>query len=183
MSRGSQFNIGGTVVGVLFLQVVVTGLTFMGYQEDVQNIAQGVILVGAILISRLGRRVGERGTGHGRAPFVALRAVTKQYPGVLAVDEVTLDLGDQQGVGLVGKNGAGKSTLIKVLAGAVRPDAGHVAIDGHEVVFHEPHQSTHAGLAFVHQDLQDVPQLTVAENVMLGLGYRATPACSSTGRR
>ena len=104
-------------------------------------------------------------------PFVALRAVTKQYPGVLAVDEVTLDLGDQQVVGLVGKNGAGKSTLIKVLAGAVRPDAGHVAIDGHEVVFHEPHQSTHAGLAFVHQDLQDVPQLTVAENVMLGLGY------------
>ena len=54
MSRRSQFNIGGTVVGVLFLQVVVTGLTFMGYQEDVQNIAQGVILVGAILISRLG---------------------------------------------------------------------------------------------------------------------------------
>ena len=104
-------------------------------------------------------------------PFVALRAVTKQYPGVLAVDEVTLDLGDQQVVGLVGKNGAGKSTLIKVLAGAVRPDDGHVAIDGHEVVFHEPHQSTHAGLAFVHQDLQDVPQLTVAENVMLGLGY------------
>ena len=104
-------------------------------------------------------------------PFVALPAVTKQYPGVLAVDEVTLDLGDHQVVGLVGKNGAGKSTLIKVLAGAVRPDGGHIAIDGHEVVFHEPHQSTHAGLAFVHQDLQDVPQLTVAENVMLGLGY------------
>jgi ribose transport system permease protein len=54
MSRRSQFNIGGTVVGVLFLQVVVTGLTFMGYEQDVQNIAQGVILVGAMLISRLG---------------------------------------------------------------------------------------------------------------------------------
>ena len=78
-------------------------------------------------------------------PFVALRVVTEQYPGVLAVDEVTIDLGDQQVVGLVGKNGAGKSTLIKILAGAVRPDGGHIAIDGHEVVFHEPHQSTHAG--------------------------------------
>ena len=104
-------------------------------------------------------------------PFVALRAVTKRYPGVLAVDEVTLELDDNHVVGLVGKNGAGKSTLIKILAGALRPDGGHIAIDGHEVVFHEPHQSTHAGLAFVHQDLQDVPQLTVAENVMLGLGY------------
>jgi ribose transport system permease protein len=54
MSPRGQFNVGGTVVGVLFLQVVQTGLTFMGYDQDVQNIAQGVILVGAILISRLG---------------------------------------------------------------------------------------------------------------------------------
>ncbi len=54
MSRRGQFNIGGTVVGVLFLQVVQTGLTFMGYEQDVQNIAQGVILVAAMLISRLG---------------------------------------------------------------------------------------------------------------------------------
>ena len=131
-----------------------TGLTFMGYQEDVQNIAQGMILVGAILISRLGAaRRCARPTPPSHAAVRRSRAVTKRYPGVLAVDEVTLDLGDQQVVGLVGKNGAGKSTLIKVLAGAVRPDAGHVAIDGHEVVFHEPHQSTHAGLAFVHQEL------------------------------
>jgi ribose transport system permease protein len=54
MSRRNQFNVAGTVIGVLFLQVVQTGLTFMGYEQDVQNIAQGVILVGAILISRLG---------------------------------------------------------------------------------------------------------------------------------
>lgn len=54
MSRRNQFNVVGTVIGVLFLQVVQTGLTFMGYEQDVQNIAQGVILVGAILISRLG---------------------------------------------------------------------------------------------------------------------------------
>lgn len=54
VSRRNQFNVGGTVVGVLFLQVVQTGLTFMGYEQDVQNIAQGVILVGAMLVSRLG---------------------------------------------------------------------------------------------------------------------------------
>ena len=54
MSRRGQFNVGGTVVGVLFLQVLQTGLTFMGYEQDVQNIAQGVVLVLAMLISRLG---------------------------------------------------------------------------------------------------------------------------------
>jgi ribose transport system permease protein len=54
MSRRGQFNVGGTVVGVLFLQIVQTGLTFMGYEQDVQSIAQGIILVAAMLISRLG---------------------------------------------------------------------------------------------------------------------------------
>lgn len=54
VSRRNQFNIGGTVIGVLFLQIVQTGLTFMGYDQDVQSIAQGVILVAAMLISRLG---------------------------------------------------------------------------------------------------------------------------------
>lgn len=54
VSRQNQFNIGGTVIGVLFLQVVQTGLTFMGYDQDIQSIAQGVILVAAMIISRLG---------------------------------------------------------------------------------------------------------------------------------
>jgi ribose transport system permease protein len=54
MSRRGQFNIPGTVLGVLFLQVIQSGLTFMGYNEDVQNIAQGTILIGAMLLSRLG---------------------------------------------------------------------------------------------------------------------------------
>lgn len=54
MSRRGQFNVGGTVIGVLFLQVLQTGLTFMGYEQDVQNIAEGVVLVLAMLISRLG---------------------------------------------------------------------------------------------------------------------------------
>lgn len=54
VSRGNQFNVGGTVIGVLFLQIVQTGLTFMGYDQDVQNIAQGIILVAAMMISQLG---------------------------------------------------------------------------------------------------------------------------------
>ena len=74
-------------------------------------------------------------------------------------------------LGLLGKNGAGKSTLIKILAGVVQPDEGELAIDGEPVRLHGPLDATRRGLAFVHQELADVPNLTVAENIELGLGY------------
>ncbi len=105
------------------------------------------------------------------APFLEICDVTKRYPGVLAVDNVSLAFEPGQIVGLVGKNGAGKSTLIKIMAGAERADQGRLLMDGAPLVLHRPHDATIAGLAFVHQDLQDVADLSVAENVMLGLGY------------
>jgi ABC-type sugar transport system ATPase subunit len=74
-------------------------------------------------------------------------------------------------VGLLGKNGAGKSTLIKILAGVVQPDEGAIFIDGEQVRLHGPLDATRLGLAFVHQQLADVPNMTVAENIELGLGY------------
>ena len=63
-------------------------------------------------------------------PLVSIRGLVKQYPGVLAVDGATFDIPRAQIVGLVGKNGAGKSTVIKILAGAVQPDAGEIMVDG-----------------------------------------------------
>ena len=104
-------------------------------------------------------------------PLLKVAGVTKRYPGVLAVDDVSLSLEAGQIVGLVGKNGAGKSTLIKIIAGAERADEGHLQMNGEPLDLHRPHDATVAGLAFVHQDLQDVGDLSVAENVMLGLGY------------
>ena len=74
-------------------------------------------------------------------------------------------------VGLLGKNGAGKSTLIKILAGVVQPDEGEIIVDGEPVRLHGPLDATRRGFAFVHQELTDVPNLTVAENIELGLGY------------
>ena len=74
-------------------------------------------------------------------------------------------------LGLLGKNGAGKSTLIKILAGVVQPDEGELAIDGEPVRLHGPLDATRRGLAFVHQELTDVPNMSVAENIELGLGY------------
>ncbi len=105
------------------------------------------------------------------SPFLEIRDLVKHYPGVLAVDHVSLDIRPGEVVGLVGKNGAGKSTVIKILAGATQPEEGSILLDGKEIHLHNPHDATLRGLSFVHQELSVVPELSVAENVELGLGY------------
>jgi ABC-type sugar transport system ATPase subunit len=105
------------------------------------------------------------------APLVELRGIRKSYPGVVAADGVDLRIRAGEVLGLVGKNGAGKSTVIKILAGLVEPDEGQILVDGDPVAPRSPHDSTKLGLAFVHQELELVPRLSVAENVFLGLGF------------
>jgi ABC-type sugar transport system ATPase subunit len=103
-------------------------------------------------------------------PLVEGRGLSKAYPGVLALDDVSFDIEAGEVVGLVGMNGAGKSTLIKMLAGAGTPDAGTIFVDGEATQLGSPQSATQVGLAFVHQELADVPNLSVADNVFLGLG-------------
>lgn len=104
-------------------------------------------------------------------PVVATRHLTKEFAGVVAVDDVELELHPGEIVGLVGKNGAGKSTLIKMLSGALKPDGGEILVDGEAVTIGHPLVANRLGLAFVHQELADIPTLSVAENVLLGLGF------------
>jgi ABC-type sugar transport system ATPase subunit len=106
------------------------------------------------------------------APLVSMRGIVKQFPGVLAVDDVDFHIAPGEVVGLVGKNGAGKSTLIKILAGVERADAGQLEIRGEPVPAHYDTHAAHAlGLAFMHQELANVPRMSVAENVALGSRY------------
>jgi ABC-type sugar transport system ATPase subunit len=109
--------------------------------------------------------------GTRREPFVVINGLVKRYPGVVALDHASGVIVPGAIVGLLGKNGAGKSTLIKILAGVVQPDEGELVIDGEPVRLHGPLDATRRGFAFVHQELADVPNLTVAENIELGLGY------------
>jgi ABC-type sugar transport system ATPase subunit len=104
-------------------------------------------------------------------PFHVIRDLVKRYPGVLALDHFGGAIRAGVVLGLLGKNGAGKSTVIKVLAGALKPDSGEILIDGEPIAIHSPHHATQLGIAVVHQELADVPNLSVAENVELGLGY------------
>ncbi|MFM7051976.1 MAG: sugar ABC transporter ATP-binding protein [Planctomycetota bacterium] len=99
---------------------------------------------------------------------LAVRSVTVEYPGVRALDGVTAEFRAGEIHAVVGENGAGKSTLMKVLSGSVRPSAGEVLAGGRSVAFAKPSEALRAGIAMVHQELNLVPTLTVADNVMLG---------------
>lgn len=101
-------------------------------------------------------------------PLLQMRGIEKSYPGVQALRGVDLTLHRGEVVALVGENGAGKSTLIKILAGAVRPDRGVIAIDGVAVTIHGPLSANHAGISVIYQEFNLVPSLPVVDNLFLG---------------
>ena len=97
-----------------------------------------------------------------------LEGITKRYPGVLALDDVSLSVRAGEVVGLIGENGAGKSTLMKILGGVTEPTAGGIRIDGAPHAALTVAQATRAGIAFVHQELNVFENLDVAANVFIG---------------
>jgi ABC-type uncharacterized transport system ATPase subunit len=97
-----------------------------------------------------------------------LSGITKQFPGVLANDNVNLRVAAGEIVALLGENGAGKSTLMNILYGLYTPTSGEIRIDGETMNFDGPGDAIAAGIGMVHQHFMLVPVFTVAENVMLG---------------
>ena len=100
--------------------------------------------------------------------IVSASHISKRFPGVQALTDVSVDVAPGSCHALMGENGAGKSTLGKILAGIYEPDEGHVLLDGHEVKFGGPLEAQAAGIAMVHQELLFAENLTVAENLCLG---------------
>ena len=101
-------------------------------------------------------------------PFLRLSGITKTYPGVIALDQVSLQVHRGEVIGLVGENGAGKSTLMKILGGVIAPSSGDIHVDG--VQFHELSVAgaLAAGIAFVHQELSLFENLDAAANAFIG---------------
>jgi len=100
--------------------------------------------------------------------LLRVEGLVKNFPGVVALDGVSFDLHAGEVHVLLGENGAGKSTLIKCLAGVYQPDGGQVFVDGSPVHIHNTAQAQALGIATIYQEFNLVPQLSVAENVMLG---------------
>ena len=100
-------------------------------------------------------------------PILQINNLKKSYPGVRALDGVSLCMNRGEVHALVGENGAGKSTLIKILAGAVQPDEGDIIIEGKRERLASPLESLEKGIAVTFQDLGLFPNLSVAENIAI----------------
>jgi len=102
------------------------------------------------------------------APLLEARSIHKAFPGVIALDDVSLTLRAGEVLALVGENGAGKSTLMKILAGIHSPDRGELLLDGQPVRFRGVRAALQAGVSLIHQELNLADNLTVAANLSLG---------------
>ena len=95
-------------------------------------------------------------------------SLRKEYPGTVALNDVSVSFAGGKIHALIGKNGAGKSTLVKIIAGATQPTRGSILVDGFEVSLPSPRHALERGIVAVHQELSLVPELTIAENILLG---------------
>ena len=114
-------------------------------------------------------------SGDERPLALEMRGITKRYPGVIANNDVTLDLRAGEIHALLGENGAGKSTLMNILYGLARPDAGEILLDGEKVHIDDPNDAIRRGINMVHQHFMLVPVLSVADNILLGAEVMANP--------
>ncbi len=99
--------------------------------------------------------------------MLELRNLSKSFPGVKALDDVSVSFAPGEIHALVGENGAGKSTLMKLISGIYQPDAGRIVFDGKPLRFRSYHDSLRAGIDIVYQEIQIVPENTVAESIMI----------------
>ena len=103
-----------------------------------------------------------------KPPLLRMQGIRKAFPGVVALDDVDLELHAGEVLALLGENGAGKSTLIKIIGGAHLPDEGTMEIDGQSVRIETPQDSLQAGIGIIYQEFNLVPGLTARENIFLG---------------
>ncbi len=101
-------------------------------------------------------------------PRLKFEGITKTFPSVKALTDVSFDVAPGEIHALLGENGAGKSTLLRILSGVFRPTSGDFQVDGVQAQFRRPDNARTAGIAMIHQELQQVPNLTVAQNMFLG---------------
>jgi ribose transport system ATP-binding protein len=103
-----------------------------------------------------------------RKPLLEVTNITKRFPGVQALNNVSLKFFPGEVHALVGENGAGKSTLMKIMAGAYIPDSGSIFLNGEKVSFSHPQQAQMRGISIIYQEFNLLPERTVAQNIFLG---------------
>jgi ABC-type uncharacterized transport system ATPase subunit len=101
--------------------------------------------------------------------IIEMKGIRKEFPGIVANDNVTVSLKKGEVLALLGENGAGKSTLMSILFGLYRPDRGTISVKGKKVHISNPTQANDLGIGMVHQHFKLVHNFTITENIVLGL--------------
>ncbi len=191
--RGTLF---GTLLGAAFITVLAKGQTLIGIPANYQSFTRGIVILIAVTLDSLSQRsiaaprrlrwanilsppppdalpavevphdAPQRKPGV--PPVLEAAGLHKSFVEIRAVDGVDFAVGDGEVHAIVGENGAGKSTLIKMLAGALTPDSGEIRIDGAPVSLPSVAAAQDHGIAVIYQERAVVPELTVAQNIMLG---------------
>ena len=189
---GGRGTMAGTLIGAALISVLAKGQTLIGIPSNYQSFTRGAVILIAVVVDVLSqrapaavRRAPSSLTGPPRnqeAPSQgaiaqiaadappALEAINlgKSFLEIRAVDGVDFSVRPGEVHAIVGENGAGKSTLIKMFSGVLRPDAGEIRIEGKAVVIDSVAHGQDLGVAVIHQERATVPELTVAQNIMLG---------------
>ena len=193
---GGSGTLVGTLLGAAFIVVLAKGQTLIGVPSNYQSFTRGIIILVAVVLDVVGQRAtrsdrrirwarviepkvddgplemvsGARIAAQMESAAPVLRAskLAKSFVELRAVDGVDFDIMPGEVHAIVGENGAGKSTLIKMLSGVIQPDAGEIAVDGKPAVLHDVATAQDRGIAVIYQERSVVPELTVAQNIMLG---------------
>src|ERR1700754_2378522 len=100
--------------------------------------------------------------------MLVVENITKKFSGVIALQDVNMELHPGKVNAILGENGAGKSTLMKILSGVYPEYEGRILLRGEQVNFNNPREAQHAGIGIIHQELNLIPHLSITENIFLG---------------
>lgn len=119
-----------------------------------------------------------------KTSILAARGISRSFGGAIALRNVSLELHGGEAHALLGENGAGKSTLVRILAGVIEADQGQILLDGQALDFRNPAEARDAGVAVIYQEPTLFPDLSIAENVLIGrqpptTTRRALPKCKA----